>query len=215
MTYLQILNKVLVKLREDQVAAINSTEYSTMLGDFINQVKSEIEDAWNWSALRTTVQLTTVSGTSRYTLTGAGSNFRVLDVIHVTNEYEMKPVSSKWLDLVFTSNSDSGDPVYYGFNGTDSNGDPYVDVWPVPSASGDLINFNMIVKQDDLSATTDVPLIPAMPLILGTYALAVSERGEDVGIGYNEADEKYRRSLGDAIAFDMALFTDEVTAEVV
>ena len=44
--------------------------------------------------------------------------------------------------------------------------------------------------------------IPSLPVVLNAYSKAVSERGEDGGIGYNEADNNARIALADAISLD-------------
>lgn len=55
MTYLEIVNKVLKRLRETQVTTIDYSEYSSLISEFVNDAKNEVEDAWNWSAHTTSV----------------------------------------------------------------------------------------------------------------------------------------------------------------
>ena len=77
MTYKDIINAVLRRLREDTVptwggALIDNTsigKYQQLIGDFVNETKREVEDAHNWTVLRGKVAITTVSGTRDYTLT--------------------------------------------------------------------------------------------------------------------------------------------------
>ena len=57
MTYLECVNRVLRRLRENEVTTVTETPYSKLIGDLVNVVKVEVEDSWNWSALRTTLQL--------------------------------------------------------------------------------------------------------------------------------------------------------------
>ena len=52
MTYLEAINKVLRRLREDEVPSPDSTAYSKLIGDFVNDAKRLVEDSWNWSGLR-------------------------------------------------------------------------------------------------------------------------------------------------------------------
>ena len=58
------------------------------------------------------------------------------------------------------------------------------------------------VSQADLSADDDSLSIPEYPVILGAYARAVSERGEDAGNAYDETVREYQSALNDAIARD-------------
>ena len=67
MTYIQIINAVLRRLREDEVASPSDTEYSTLIGDFVNETKREVEAAWNWTALRTTITLSADNATTEMT----------------------------------------------------------------------------------------------------------------------------------------------------
>ena len=98
MTYLQIMNAVMRRLREDEVSTYSGTEYSKLIGDFINETKREVEDAWNWTALRTSITVSTVSGTKDYTLTGAGDRSRILQVINDTEDTEMQIASYSWMN---------------------------------------------------------------------------------------------------------------------
>lgn len=214
MTYLQLVNAVLRRLREDEVSYVGETTYSSLIGDFVNQSKTEVEDAWNWSMLRNTIRVTTTSGTFRYILTDAGNRYRILDVINDTEDCYVRQRASTWLNLMFTLNSsETGQPIYYGFNGSDDEGDPQVDLYPVPDGAYN-INFNLVLMQDDLSDDTDALKVPSMPVILGAYALAISERGEDGGVSFGEADARYYKALGEAVSFDMNLFEDETTVGV-
>ena len=52
MTYLNLVNSVLRRLREEEVSSVQSSTYSKMAGDFVNDAKRIVEDSWDWSALR-------------------------------------------------------------------------------------------------------------------------------------------------------------------
>lgn len=72
-TFLQAVNRTLVKLRESEVSTLNGAdEYTKLIAAFVNEAKEEVENAWPWSSLRTYVDITTVAGTSTYSLTGMG-----------------------------------------------------------------------------------------------------------------------------------------------
>ena len=62
-TYLDLINDVLVRLREPQVLSVSQNTYSSLIGKLINDAKREIEDSWNWDVLRSTVSFTTQQGT--------------------------------------------------------------------------------------------------------------------------------------------------------
>jgi hypothetical protein len=56
MTYLELINSVLVRLREDTITAsqVNSDPYYRSIGAWVNDAKDRVEDAWQWTALRGT-----------------------------------------------------------------------------------------------------------------------------------------------------------------
>lgn len=213
MTYLQLVNKVLIRLREDEVNSVSQDSYSKLIGELVNQTKREVEDAWNWILLRTTIQATTAADTFRYTLTGAGNRFRVLHVFNDTDDVEMRQVPAKYMTQLHTgADSQSASPLYFDFNGS-TGGDPNVDVWPVPDGVYNL-NFDLVVPQDDLSADADVLTVPEYPVLLGAFAKALAERGEDGGMMFAEAESNYQKALADAIGLDAVNTPFENTWEV-
>ena len=57
MTYLELVNGVLRRLRENQVETVAETSYSVLIGDFVNDAKQLVEDSHSWSALRTAIEI--------------------------------------------------------------------------------------------------------------------------------------------------------------
>lgn len=73
LTALALLNKVLRGLRRDVQQATSTTDsYQLLLIQFLNSAKEELEDNWDWHALRQTVTLTISASTTEYALTEAG-----------------------------------------------------------------------------------------------------------------------------------------------
>ena len=202
-TYLQTVNQVLRRLRESEVAQVSANDYSNLIGEFVNEAKREVEDAWNWNVLRTTVQVTTVAGTSRYALTTAGSRFRDLGCYNSTNNNWLVKKPHDWMTEKLLSNTTQGIPYNYDFNDQDASGDPYVDLYQIPDGVYTL-NFNLIIPQDDLSADGTSLEVTHWPVVLGAYAKAIAERGEDNGRTHGEALMAAEKALGDAIAYDNA-----------
>ena len=64
MTVLELVNDVLVRLREPVVTTYNETTYSTLIAKFINDAKRQVEDAFSWNALGATITVTTAASTS-------------------------------------------------------------------------------------------------------------------------------------------------------
>ena len=74
MTYLEAINNVLRRLREDEVTTTSETSYSALIGDLVNDAKKLVEDSWTWSSLRSTIQVPTAVGQAEYSLTGSGQS---------------------------------------------------------------------------------------------------------------------------------------------
>jgi hypothetical protein len=209
MTYLEIINSVLRRLRETEVTDVNESDYSKLIGEYVNSVKKEVESAWNWTALSTTLTATTSAGVFNYTLSGSGSRFRVSDVVNDTQNYMLQPRSVLWMNKRFlTTDATTGAPYFYSFNGVDGSGDSKVDVYPVPDGVY-VIRFNVTIPQDDLASNTDVLQIPSEPVIQGALARAISERGEDGGRLSNDQYGLYRSALADEIAIEAGRFPEE------
>lgn len=209
MTFLELINSVLRRLRETEVLDVNETDYSKLIGEYVNSVKKEVEAAWDWNALRTTLTATTSNAVFNYTLVGSGSRFRVSDVINDTDNYMIQPRSALWMNRRFlTTDATYGSPAFYSFNGVDSNGDSKVDLYPVPDGVY-TVRFNVTIPQDDLVNNTDALQIPSEPVIQGALARAISERGEDGGRLSNDQYMLYRSALADEIAMEAGRFSDE------
>ncbi len=207
MTYLEVCNRVLRRLRENEVTTVNETPYSKLIGDLVNVVKVEIENSWNWSALRTTLTATTTDSLFNYVLVDSGTRFRVLDVVNDTEDVFMEERSSRWFDEQFLMSSvQHSAPIYYNFNGVNSNGDTQIDLYPIPDGVYD-IRINVILPQQELVADSTQIQIPANLLVEGALARAISERGDDGG--YAEQEQRYRSLAADLIAIEASIRQDE------
>jgi hypothetical protein len=202
MTYLQLINNVLIRLRETQVSTNNETTYSSLIGLFVNDAKRQIEDAFSWNVLGQTVTITTVAATYIYSMTGAGQKFQVQDAINTTSNIGLQNISfvemNRYQNLVPTTN---GIPQYYAFDGVDGNGDTKVVLYPRPDGVFN-IPFSLTVPQATLAADGTSVLVPDTLVVQNAYARALVERGEDGGLNSSEAYQLYRGMLSDQIALE-------------
>jgi hypothetical protein len=209
-TYLQLVNNVLVRLRETEVSSVGDTPYSSLIGVFVNDAKREIEDALDWNVLTQTIVLPTVAGTRNYTLTGSGQRFRTVDVLNDTEDVPMKQVPTNWMNRqYYLGTTQNAAPVYYNYNGI-SGDDTQVDVWPQPDGVYSL-RFELVIPQADLSADADALLVPHHLVQMLAYAKAVGERGEDGGSTFSEIYQQYRLALADAVAIERNRYDEETT----
>lgn len=209
MNYIQLVNSVLRRLRETEVSSVADNAYSKLIGEFVNDAKRQVEDAYAWNALSDTLTAVTANGIFNYVLVGSGQRFRLIDVINDTDDFNLKYQTVQEMNRLFLmSSSESGSPRYYNFNGTNSNGDTQVDIYPIPDGVYN-VRFNVIKPQPRLTADADILLVPEEPIIFNATARAMAERGEDGGIQSNEMYAIYNQSLADAIAIESSRYEEE------
>jgi hypothetical protein len=202
MTYLELINDVLIRLRETTVSTNSETSYSTLIGKFVNDAKRQVEDAYAWNVLGTTITLSTTSSTYSYALTGAGQKFQVQDVINVTGNVGMKNIDFVSMNRYQNfSTPINGIPTNFAFDGVDSNGDTKVTLYPRPDGVYS-IPFSLTVPQSTLTADATVVKVPDVLVAQNAYARALVERGEDGGLSSSEAYALYKTMLSDYIALE-------------
>jgi hypothetical protein len=202
MTYLELVNDVLVRLRETTVSTVSETSYSALIGKFVNDAKRQVEDAYAWNVLGTTITLSTTSGTYQYALTGAGQKFQVIDVINVTSNVGMKNIDFASMNRKQNfSTPVSGIPYEFCFDGVDGNYDTKVTIYPRPDGVYS-IPFSLAVPQATLSSDATIIAVPDVLVVQNAYARALVERGEDGGLSSSEAYQLYKAMLSDYIALE-------------
>jgi hypothetical protein len=205
-----MVNNILKRLRERQVSSVNENSYSSLIGILINDAKREVEDSWDWSALRTTITATTTPSVFSYVLTGSQNNIKVLEVLNDTEDNYLQYKEAKWMTKQFLLTSpETGSPMFYSFNGVDNDGDTIVDVYPIPDAV-ETLRFNVIQREQEMDADADVCNVPTQPVLMLAYAKAIEERGEDGGVAASSAYMTATRSLNDAISLDAIKHPEEL-----
>ena len=209
MTYKELINEVLVRLREETIAsdwsgAINDSssvnDYQKVIGSLVNDAKRSVESYHDWLVLRETVDVSTVAATKNYNLS-SGQEFKVLDVVNNSTGNQLAQVSRTYLNSIMYPTDPTGEPNYYGFNGSDSSNNLKVDLSPIPTEA-QTISFDIVKYQDTLTSATTVVKLPHQPIILGAYARAIAERGEDGGTQSSIAAQEAASSLAQAVMMD-------------
>ncbi len=204
-TYLATVNRVLARMREQQVGSLPSgSEYVTLIQNLVKESVEEVESAWQWNALNTTVPLTLVGGTSTYSLEDLGDSFIIDSVWNDTKNYPIHyPVTSSYINSQFGSTTTSS-PSSCGIYGVDANGDPQLRFYPTPT---DADSVTVYVKRRSIytGQGEDVILCPVAPVYMGAIWRAVSERGDDGGAVLDEMYMQYQKTLGDYISMDAGL----------
>ena len=219
MTYRELINSVLRRLRETTISSnwsgsiIEATavnDYQKLIGDLVNEAKREVEDAWNWSILRASPTITTVADTQAYTLTGTNERSRILMAQEQSNGTVLQEMSDPYLQFTKypASSVQKTIPHYYSVTGI-SSGLVQVEFDPVPDAAYN-ITFRVVNPQDDFTSAATELKVPHMPVILGAWAMAISERGEDGGSMSDMVFGQYQNALADAIQIDAGRTVGEV-----
>ena len=221
MTYREVINSVLRRLREDTIDSdwsgnlydsVSVSDYQKLIGELVNDSKKNVESYHDWNALRETFNIKTATDNMQYTLgdatRGAGVTFKVLDVICQNTGQVLEQVPNDWInEQVFPlTNKVSGLPTYYAFNGisqasTDREPDFNIDLYPVP-ISEQIISVNIVGAQKELKTAAQVLRVPSQAVILGAWARAISERGEDGGSLSSAVAAEARDSLNIAVQLD-------------
>lgn len=209
MTYRELINQVLIRLREDTISsdwsgAINDSTtvsaYQKTIGALINDSKRNVEGYHDWLNLRETVDITTVAGTKNYNLS-SGQEIKILDVINNNTGIHLNQVSRNYINTIKYPTDDTGEPLYYAFNGSDSSNNLKIDLSPVPTEAHTL-SFDIVKPQSELTLAATVLKIPSKPVILGAWARAISERGEDGGTQSSLMAQETGEALKQAIILD-------------
>jgi hypothetical protein len=208
MTYLELINDVLIRLRETTVSTSTETTYSTLVGKFVNDAKRQIEDSYAWNVLGQTLTFNTVAGTYIYSMTGAGQKFQVMDGINVTSNVGLRNLSFVEMNrLQNFSTPITGSPEAYAFDGVDGNGDTKVVLYARPD-NVYTMQFSLTVPQATLSSDSTSVLVPDVLVVQNAYARALVERGEDGGLASSEAYQLYRAMLADYIALESTRYPE-------
>lgn len=209
MTYLELVNAVLTRLREPTVSTVTLSSYSSLIGKFVNDAKRQVEDAYDWNILGQELTVTTVANTYIYALTGAGQKFRVSsDPLNTTSNVVMQQISvaemrqrQNFTPIV------TNIPAQYCFEGVDGSGDAQVQLYGRPDGIY-TIKFFLTIPQATLSSDNTSVLVPDTLVEQNAYARALVERGEDGGLSSSEAYNLYRSMLADYIALEATRFPE-------
>ena len=209
MTYLELVNAVLIRLREPTVSTVSLNTYSTLIGKFVNDAKRQVEDAYDWNILGQEITVTTVADTYVYSLTGAGQKFRLSsEPLNTTNNVVMEQISVA--DMRQKQNFTpivTNIPSQFCFEGVDGSGDAQVQLYGRPDGIY-TIKFFVTVPQATLSSDNTTVLVPDVLVEQNAYARALVERGEDGGLSSSEAYNLYRSMLSDYISLEATRFPE-------
>ena len=215
LTFLQITNEVLKRLREDTCTTTNDTEYTKLIANLVNVAKRQVENAWNWIVLRHDASVSCTSAATEYSISNTNEYSRIIQAYNVTKKCPVLPVSwEKAMDLEYgTDSQGTGTIEGYRISGRDSaTGVLKFKVYPRPQA-GDNQNilFQCCTPTQYVTSDATPVAVPGDIVINAGYMLAVAERGDDGGLNVQNATDMYKASLGDAVSIEESLNKGETT----
>lgn len=216
MTYLELINAVLVRLREDTITTtkFDSDPFYRLIGALVNDAKDSVEDAWNWSQLRGEDSIAVAQGDKTVTLPDSYDNHYHIESILIDELGTYLPWKSwGWIQDKYKGDAvtavGQGTPCAYGFAKETTLGAQQIDIYP---RADDAYTFTVCrtKHQSQLALSTDRLMVPSLPVYTLATALASRERGEIGGTPVSELFALADRHLSDAITHDSDKFPEEL-----
>lgn len=205
LTFLQVVNRVLTKLRQDTINTFSGAgDYVRLVAALVNEAVEEVDASWDWSYMRTIYSFVTQPGEDTYALQGSGHE---LTIESVYNETIAANIYGPLSNDVKDQNILYQEGYYWDIVGRDVNGNVQIRLLN-NEFSNETIKVYGRMKQRYLDISVDENTYikgPIRPIAALAYAKAIAERGEDGGQGYNFAMGEYQKALSDTISRDEKL----------
>lgn len=153
-TYLELVNKVLKRITQTELASnvSTSTGQARIISELLNEAQNELWlEANNWHSLYSTRTFATVASTATYAL--ASDWGRTIDLMDVTNGIILKEDMMRSFDESDPDSDYTGNPTCFAIQGS------YYVMYPIPSAIV-TIRERYWMAPAKLSADTDVSNLP-------------------------------------------------------
>ena len=197
MTYLELINSVLVRLREPTVSSVSADPYTRLIGELVNDAKNAVESAAPWTDQTQFRAIDTAIGDAKTTAEGITKGSLVYSVWDRTQKRALVRTPLVNLLELRQVETDQGRPTKWAVQGYDGD-DLILRLHPVPDQSYQFYAVYTKTTGRLTSANNEIEC-PEEPVIFHAYAYAIKERGEDQGKSFLEALDSYKRSLSRAI----------------
>lgn len=213
-TLLEVTNKILKRLREDEVSSLSDV-YANLVASFVAEVVQELNEAIVWTFLDHTVTVSVVAGTVSYDLSGTNDKSQLLfDPYGQPHAWVFDDASDRYGNTMYYLDpseyqrkfqQDRGitdaKPQWFTLEKNTDNDGLTLSLWPTPSATKYIrIRFN--TPENELDPDTDEDVTIKMPIRLvrlGALEMALNERGEEIGEPGNLTESKYQLAKAQAI----------------
>ena len=202
MTYLELVNAVLVRMREDEILTVQGSDDVVvgMVKEFVNDAKETVEQAHTWTGLSAEWTESTSDVSDKVVLTNSSVSV-IIDDVYLDNGVELREVDKSYLRKRALQGSNSNDPRYYIVDGLDASNNVQLRLWPAPETVQPVYIYGY-QSTARMSQDSDVLRVPAQPVIYLAQAMASRERGEDGSLQASELLGLAKQYLSDAIAQD-------------
>lgn len=206
MTFLEVVNNVLVLMRQDEITTTVGVEDEAVkvVIQHVNDAKRKVENSWRWNALRDEWSITGVASQKTYALTGTEEQVIIDDVVSESGKYYLKQTSPKFMKRKDISSVGNGPPLEYAINGINSSREVQIDFWPTPEGGESLTVVGWGLQPALASDATELK-VPYLPVVYEALAMAARERGEVGGQTALEIFGMAKKYLADSIALDAAM----------
>jgi hypothetical protein len=220
-TQLEIVNKVLRRLREPTVTTVATGEYPPLIASFVNDAKEDLEDQWFWTVNETEIDTSILSdGTRTYDLTATTDrSFLVRNAkdlcpmaydITAGEEAQLNDIPLKelrrWRNTFRGTPDDVAQPLEFAIF-PDSDGRGYSLELSQGSTTARTWRSYWYAPQAELAvdgtADATVILLPERPIYLRALFYAMNERGEEMGEPGSILAQKAAASAAAAMELDM------------
>lgn len=230
MTYLEMVNEVLVRMREDEVTSVNDIDndpQQKLVCKFINDARSFVDKSHTWNASRRLWVVDLAKGVPAYTLFDSSESGAVYTCRWNGKGNHLQEANARWMSQQKQS---YGTPRFFSPSYV-SGHELQVRVWPVPDEenekAGDVSEYNiaeyneaeysgqLLSKNNTtlvfegfkglsrLEKDNDRIELPIDPVMYYALAYASRERGEVGGQSSAELFQLAAQYLSDAIAWDV------------
>lgn len=214
-TYLQLVNDVLGRLREDPVTTVSQTTYSALIGAWVNDAKRLVEDAWNWQTLETAVPVAILPSTTFYIISSLNERSRLMFAptpnsniplawdITTGDKFQLIYRPYKWIitqRALQNIPQNQEKPIIFGIHKGPASG-VIVELMETPTANRTW-SLRFIDPQDDLSIDSDVINVPYAPVVQIALDYALNERGEEIGEPGTTVQQKAMTHIYNAVSLD-------------
>ncbi len=174
-TYKELVNNILIRLREKEIVTIADNSYSKLIGIFVQDAIEYVESSWSWSNLRHTFTVATQANTHVYTITGSGDKSTVLAVINDTSNGFLSYKNPLWFDDKFLNGTPPvATPTNYTFDGLDSSGNTKIKLYFFnPSAFQIITNIIIVIIIPEIIIPQKILMINLKGSFFGIFILFI------------------------------------------